>query len=188
MKDVSGKKILIACSMIEDEINAVFDHFDVSDTEIWWEERGHHNDPDKLREVIQTEIDRAEAGGADVIMLAYGLCGKGAVGWHTEHATLAMPRFDDCCNIMLCTGKREKRNHEVDFVVNFPGERVYIQSAYAMETEEKRNQEILPLKKTGDSFKKIIITGDYQDPWKDGSGVIHVGVIPFLLNKEIVER
>ncbi|MBE6041236.1 MAG: DUF1638 domain-containing protein [Clostridiales bacterium] len=110
MKDVSGKKILIACSMIEDEINAVFSHFDVSDTEIWWEERGHHNDPDKLREVIQTEIDRAEAGGADVIMLAYGLCGKGAVGWHTEHATLAMPRFDDCCNIMLCTGKREKRN------------------------------------------------------------------------------
>lgn len=85
-------------------------------------------------------------------------------------------------------GKREKRNHEVDFVVNFPGERVYIQSAYAMETEEKRNQEILPLKKTGDSFKKIIITGDYQDPWKDESGVIHVGVIPFLLNKEIVER
>lgn len=104
------KKVLIACSMIEDEVNAVFDRCDVSNTEIWWEERGHHNDPDKLREVIQKEISRAEAAGAEVIMLAYGLCGKGAVGWHTEHAVLAIPRFDDCCNIMLCTGKRQKRN------------------------------------------------------------------------------
>ena len=34
MKDVSGKKILIACSMIEDEINAVFDHFGYGDTEV----------------------------------------------------------------------------------------------------------------------------------------------------------
>jgi hypothetical protein len=85
-------------------------------------------------------------------------------------------------------GNREKRQHEVDFVVNFPGERVYIQSAYAMETEGKRNQEILPLRKTGDSFRKIVVTGDYQDPWKDESGVMYVGVIPFLLDKELVSK
>ena len=85
-------------------------------------------------------------------------------------------------------GNREKRQHEVDFVVNFPGERVYIQSAYAMETEGKRNQEILPLRKTGDSFRKIVVTGDYQDPWKDESGVMYVGVIPFLLDKELVAK
>ena len=105
-----GKKILIACSMIEDEINAVFDHFGYGDIEVRWMERGYHNDPDELREVIQKEMDRAEADGADTVMLAYGLCGKGAAGWHTHNAVLAMPRFDDCCNIMLCTGKREKRN------------------------------------------------------------------------------
>ena len=105
-----GKKILIACSMIEDEINAVFDRFGYGDIEIRWMERGYHNDPDELREVIQNEISRAEADGADTVMLAYGFCGKGASGWHTEHAALAMPRFDDCCNMMLCTGKRQKRN------------------------------------------------------------------------------
>lgn len=104
------KRILIACSMIEDEINAVFDHFDCKNTEIWWEERGYHNDPDELRKVIQGEITKAEAEGAEVILLAYGLCGKGAAGWHTERALLVMPRFDDCCNMMLCTGKRDKRN------------------------------------------------------------------------------
>ncbi len=105
-----GKKILIACSMIEDEINAVFDCFVYGDIEVRWMERGYHNDPDELREVIQNEISRAEADGADTVMLAYGFCGKGASGWHTEHAALAMPRFDDCCNMMLCTGKRQKRN------------------------------------------------------------------------------
>ena len=105
------KKMLIACSMIEDEINAVFDRFDIRDIEVRWQERGHHNDPEKLQKVVQTEIDRAEANGADLIMLAYGLCGNGAVGWHTEKAVLAMPRFDDCVNMMLCTGKRDRRNY-----------------------------------------------------------------------------
>ena len=104
------KMILIACSMIEDEINNVFDRFGCRDIEIRWQERGYHNDPEKLNCVIQDEIDSAEAEGADLIMLAYGLCGNGAVGWHTDHAVLAIPRFDDCCNIMLCTGKRMKRN------------------------------------------------------------------------------
>jgi len=85
-------------------------------------------------------------------------------------------------------GKREKRQHEVDFVVNLPGGRVYVQSAYAMETEEKRNQETLPLMKTGDSFRKIVVTGDYQDAWMDESGVVHVGIIPFLLDKSLVEK
>ncbi len=107
----TGKKILIACSMIEDELNAAFDRFDVRDIEIWWQERGHHNDPDKLREVIRAEIARAEQAGADIIMLAYGLCGNGAVGWTSEHAVIAMPRFDDCVNMMLCTGRRDRRNY-----------------------------------------------------------------------------
>ena len=97
--------------MIEDEINAVFDRHDIQGVEIWWQERGHHNDPDRLRTVVQAEIDRAESEGAGLIMLAYGLCGNGALGWHTEKAVLAMPRFDDCVNMMLCTGKRDRRNY-----------------------------------------------------------------------------
>lgn len=97
--------------MIEDEINAVFDRHDICDIEIRWQERGHHNDPDKLRAVIQTEIEKAEDDGADLIMLAYGLCGNGAVGWHADKAVLVMPRFDDCVNMMLCTGCRGRRNY-----------------------------------------------------------------------------
>jgi hypothetical protein len=108
---IEGKRVLIACSMIEDEVNAVLDSLDLRDIEIRWQERGHHNDPDRLREVIQAGIGRAEIEGAEIIMLAYGLCGKGAAGWHSQKAVLAMPRFDDCINMMLCTGRRDRRNY-----------------------------------------------------------------------------
>ena len=97
--------------MIEDEINDVFSRFGINNIEIRWQERGHHSYPDKLRDIIQSEIDRAEEDGADLIMLAYGLCGNGALGWHTSRAGLVMPRFDDCVNMMLCTGKRNRRNY-----------------------------------------------------------------------------
>ena len=33
-----------------------------------------------------------------------------------------------------------------------------------------------------------VISGDYQDPWTDENGVVHLGVIPFLLNKELIEK
>ena len=40
----------------------------------------------------------------------------------------------------------------------------------------------------GDSFRKIVVSGDYQDAWMDESGVVHVGIIPFLLDKSLVEK
>ena len=63
--------------MIEDEINAVFDHFGYSDIEIIWQDRGLHNDPEKLNRAVQNVISTAEHDGADLIMLAFGLCGNG---------------------------------------------------------------------------------------------------------------
>ena len=107
----SCSRILIACSMIEDELLEVVDRCRIEDLEIRWMERGHHSDPEKLHQVIQQEIDRAEADGAEEVLLAYGLCGNGAVGWRTKKAVLVMPRFDDCVNMMLCTGCRDRRNY-----------------------------------------------------------------------------
>ena len=63
-----------------------------------------------------------------------------------------------------------------------------VQDGPGRKTSKKGSQEILPLRKTGDSFRKIVVTGDCQDPWKDESGVMYVGVIPFLLDKELVAK
>ena len=79
-------------------------------------------------------------------------------------------------------GKRRDGMQEIDFVVNRGHERFYIQSAWRLEGEEKREQELRPLLKTGDSFRKIVVVGGSQHPWTDDRGITYVGVIPFLLD------
>lgn len=84
-------------------------------------------------------------------------------------------------------GKREVRQHEIDFIVNRGRDKLYIQSAYQMTTEEKRQQETLSLRKSGDFFRKIVIEEGYLEPQADQEGILHIGVIPFLLNREILD-
>lgn len=83
-------------------------------------------------------------------------------------------------------GKRRDGMREIDFVVNRGHERFYIQSAWRLEGEEKREQELRPLLKTGDSFRKIVVVGGSQHPWTDDRGITYVGVIPFLLDPAIL--
>ena len=39
-----------------------------------------------------------------------------------------------------------------------------------------------------DFFKKIVVVGGNQKRWQDENGIIFIGVIPFLLDKESVEK
>ena len=57
-------------------------------------------------------------------------------------------------------GKVVRKALEVDFVCNLGSARYYIQSAYSLPDEAKRNQEIRPFRKIDDSFKKIVVTKD----------------------------
>lgn len=100
------KKILIACSMMEDEIKKVCEEINC-DIPIIWVERGYHNTPAKLKEKLQELIE--EHQDKDEILLSFGLCGNGTDGIISEKATLVMPKFDDCINMLLCKGKRESR-------------------------------------------------------------------------------
>ena len=52
---------------------------------------------------------------------------------------------------------------------------------------DKANQELRSLKMTSDFFRKIVVTGGNERPWADECGILHVGVIPFLLDKSIME-
>jgi len=83
-------------------------------------------------------------------------------------------------------GKLSIRQHEIDFVVNLGARKIYIQSAFELTTEEKRSQETLSLKKSGDFFRKIVVEGGQQKPLPDEDGIVHVGIIPFLLDETIV--
>ena len=79
-------------------------------------------------------------------------------------------------------GRRELRQHEIDFVVNTGREKVYIQSAFGMNDPAQRARERLPLLKTGDSCRKLVITNGGQKLWTDEDGISHVGLLPFLLD------
>ena len=75
----------------------------------------------------------------------------------------------------------QRKQLEVNFVANKGDKRYYIQSAFALPDEQKREQELASLKKINDSFKKIIITRDDIAPYHDDNGVLIIGLMDFLL-------
>lgn len=75
---------------------------------------------------------------------------------------------------------------EIDFVVTSGGKRTYIQSAYAMLTEEKTAAELRPFALTGDSFPKIVVRKDIVKRWYDDNGILNIGLIDFLLDKDLI--
>lgn len=80
-------------------------------------------------------------------------------------------------------GKSERCMLEVDFVCNKADERVYIQSAYAMPTPEKQEQELRALKLIGDNFQKVVIAGGMQPTYRNNDGILILNIYDFLLNK-----
>ena len=84
-------------------------------------------------------------------------------------------------------GRQSIRQHEIDFVVNMGSKKLYMQSAFSVESAEKREQGTLSLRKSGDFFRKIVVVGGMKRPTRDESGIEYVGVIPFLLNPALLE-
>lgn len=84
-------------------------------------------------------------------------------------------------------GKRQKVQLEIDFVCNLGSKRYYIQSAYKMDTDEKRRQECLSLSKVDDSFKKIVIVADDQLVHHDDHGITTICLKDFLTNPLALE-
>lgn len=71
---------------------------------------------------------------------------------------------------------------EVDFIANKGNNKIYIQSAFSMPTDEKVKQEERPLLKIEDSFKKIIIVKDYIKRTRTDNGIIIMSIFDFLLD------
>ena len=83
-------------------------------------------------------------------------------------------------------GKKTMRHHEIDFVVNTGFEKVYMQSAFSISEPEYKAREILPMNKTGDNFRKIVVTSGASRLWTDENGISYVGILTFLMNPERV--
>lgn len=84
-------------------------------------------------------------------------------------------------------GSKIRKQLEIDFVCNKGSKRYYIQSAFAMPTAEKMEQEQRSLLMTGDGFKKIIIAKDALAPLYNESGVLVMSIFDFLLNPDSLD-
>ncbi len=78
-------------------------------------------------------------------------------------------------------GKMEYIQYEVDFIANNGSDKYYIQSAFALDTEEKRQQELKSLLKIDDSFRKIVVVGNDIAEYTDDKGIRYIGLFQFLL-------
>jgi hypothetical protein len=83
-------------------------------------------------------------------------------------------------------GKPFLSQYEIDFIVNTGQQKIYIQSALNVDTQEKKEQETYSLKNTGDFFRKIIVLDGNQKLWIDDDGICYIGVIPFLMDESIL--
>ena len=83
-------------------------------------------------------------------------------------------------------GKLTSVAREIDFIAASGGKKTYIQSAYALGTDEKAETENKPFSLTGDSFPKIIVRHDIRKRWYDDKGVLNIGILDFLLDEAIV--
>lgn len=75
----------------------------------------------------------------------------------------------------------EKNQREIDFVVNDGDRRIYIQSAYQIDTEQKESTELQSMKLTGDFFRKVVIRLDIPHNFYDDNGFYHCNLMDFLL-------
>ena len=84
-------------------------------------------------------------------------------------------------------GKQVRIHLEVDFIAYKGNNKYYIQSAFALPDPEKKMQEERPLLNIGDSFKKIVVVGNYIKLKRDDMGITTMGIREFLLKENSLE-
>lgn len=84
-------------------------------------------------------------------------------------------------------GKTQRVNLKVDFIAEKFDKTIYIQSALYIPDDEKMKQELRPLKKINNSFKKVLITKYEGDGSYDEDGILHLNLFDFLLDEKLLD-
>lgn len=90
--------------------------------------------------------------------------------------------------VEINAGVRKKKNIEIDFIASMGNQKYYIQSALNIDNPEKKKIELRPFNSTNDFFKKIIITKTFLKPYYDENGILNIGILDFLLDKNSLEK
>ena len=99
------KTVLIACAMLEDEIEQAMRNTNTS-IKIVWIDKGLHEYPERLHDELQKKIDQNQ--DMELILLAFCLCGNAVLGLKSGKAVMMIPRFDDCIHMLMAHDQGEK--------------------------------------------------------------------------------
>lgn len=91
----SARTKVIACATVIEEMQPLMP----ADMQRQVLEFGLHLRPGELTKALQAAIDAST--DADLILLGYGQCSRAVIGLVAKHATLVVPRVDDCIAIFL---------------------------------------------------------------------------------------
>lgn len=101
------KSLVIACAIMREELV----HVQPEGVSFVFLEQSLHRTPQKMKEAIQQEIDRAEGWEGDSIILSYGLCSNGIVGTKAIQNPVVIPRVHDCITLFLGSNERYMEEH-----------------------------------------------------------------------------
>ena len=86
-------------------------------------------------------------------------------------------------NTVSDEGKNVRRTLEVDFVCNRGYRRYYIQSAYSIPDQAKRDQELKSLRNINDSFQKVVVLGNHTPKHLNDDGILFLSIYDFLMDE-----
>jgi len=75
------KYLVIACNIMKDELL----RFQTNGISFVFLEQSLHRTPQKMKPIIQDEIDKAAKEDWDYVILSYGLCSNGILGVKANH-------------------------------------------------------------------------------------------------------
>lgn len=106
---ISNKKTaVVSCLVIRDEVEKAMEIAGV-DYPIFYPEKNLHDWPDKLRNEIQTVLNKIK--DYDRVLLNFAFCGNAILGLQTRDFEMIIPRIDDCVSLLF--GSIEKRKEEM---------------------------------------------------------------------------
>ena len=104
---MSGKTLVIACAIMKEELQ----YLQAEGVSFAFLDQSLHRTPQKMKGVIQEEIDRAEKWEGDRVILSYGLCSNGIVGIRANRHPLLIPKVHDCITLFLGSNERYLEEH-----------------------------------------------------------------------------
>jgi hypothetical protein len=102
------KYLVIACNIMRGELL----RFQINGISFVFLEQSLHRTPQKMKPIIQDEIDKAAKEDWDYVILSYGLCSNGILGVKANHHPIVIPRVHDCIALFLGSWKKYMEEHK----------------------------------------------------------------------------